>query len=115
VTLQTAKARGRDELSEAFSIMRRDQAQAVITFSDATTYNYPQEVAELAMRNRIPMVSPYREITDAGGLMSYGPSGRPCSFDWVRLGRPPGGTGKLFALGCMGVLMPLSRRVSASI
>jgi putative ABC transport system substrate-binding protein len=112
VTLQTAKARGRDELSEAFSIMRRDQAQAVITFSDATTYNYPQEVAELAMRNRLPMVSPYREITDAGGLMSYGPSGRPCSFDWVRLGRPPG---KLFALGCMGVLMPLSRRVSASI
>ena len=48
------------------------RADAVITFSDATTYNYPREIAELAMKNRLPMVSPFREVADAGALMAYG-------------------------------------------
>ena len=52
VTLQTVRAHGRDQLSVAFSTMSRDQAQAeaVVTFSDATTYNYPLEIAELATK-----------------------------------------------------------------
>jgi putative ABC transport system substrate-binding protein len=74
VTLQAVKAHGRDQLSAAFSTMSRDHAQAVITFSDATTYNYPREVSELAIKNRLPMVSPFRDVADAGGLMSYGPN-----------------------------------------
>jgi putative tryptophan/tyrosine transport system substrate-binding protein len=74
VTLQTVEAHGREQLSAAFSTMTRDHAQAVITFSDATTYNYPHEVAELAIKSGLPMVSPFREVADAGGLMSYGPN-----------------------------------------
>jgi len=74
VTLQAVKAHGREELNTAFSTMIREHAEAVITFSDATTYNYPREVAELAIKRRLPMVSPFREVADAGGLMSYGPN-----------------------------------------
>jgi putative ABC transport system substrate-binding protein len=73
-TLQPVKAHGRDELTAAFSTMIKENAQGLITFSDATTYNYPREVAELAIENRLPMVSPFREVAEAGGMMSYGPN-----------------------------------------
>ena len=55
-------------------MMIREHAEAVITFSDATTYNYPRQVAELAIKSRLPMISAFREVVDAGGLISYGPN-----------------------------------------
>jgi putative ABC transport system substrate-binding protein len=30
-------------------------------------------IGALSLRYKIPLVSPFREITDAGGLLSYGP------------------------------------------
>src|SRR5215467_241640 len=30
-------------------------------------------IGALSLKHRIPLVSPFREITDAGGLLSYGP------------------------------------------
>jgi putative ABC transport system substrate-binding protein len=74
VTLQPVEARGRHELTTAFSTMTREHAEAVITFSDTTTYGYPRQVAELAAKNRLPMMAPFREIPEAGGLISYGPN-----------------------------------------
>src|SRR5262249_11377794 len=46
----------------------------VITFSDTLTFNFANQVAELASRSRLPLMSPFHEIAVAGGLMSYGPS-----------------------------------------
>jgi putative tryptophan/tyrosine transport system substrate-binding protein len=37
-------------------------------------------IAELGLRHRVPLVSPFRTLTEAGGLMSYGP-------DWDELER----------------------------
>jgi putative ABC transport system substrate-binding protein len=74
VTLQPVAAHGRDELTAAFSTMIKEHTEAVITFSDATTYNYPGPLAELARKSRLPMISPFREVAEAGGLLSYGPN-----------------------------------------
>jgi putative ABC transport system substrate-binding protein len=74
VTLLPVEVRDRADLDWAFASMIQQRAEAVITFSDTMTYNYPARVAELALRNKLPMMSPFREIPDAGGLMSYGPS-----------------------------------------
>ena len=74
VTLGPVEVRDRADLDRAFATMVRQRAEAVITFSDTMTYNYPARVAELALRNKLPLMSPFREIPDAGGLMSYGPS-----------------------------------------
>jgi putative tryptophan/tyrosine transport system substrate-binding protein len=74
VTLLPTEAHGRDQLAAAFTRMVRDHADAVITFSDATTYNYPRHIAELAIKSRLPVISPFREVVEAGGLMSYGPN-----------------------------------------
>lgn len=74
VTLQPVEARERGGLTTAFSTMIREHAEAVITFSDTTTYNHPRHVAELAAKSRLPLMSPFREVAEAGGLISYGPS-----------------------------------------
>ena len=74
VTLGPVEVRERADLDRAFATMVRQRAEAVITLSDPMTYNYPARVAELALRNKLPLMSPFREIPDAGGLMSYGPS-----------------------------------------
>jgi putative ABC transport system substrate-binding protein len=74
VTLRPVEVRDLADLDRAFATMVREQAEAIITFSDTMTYNSPTRVAELALRNKLPLMSPFREIADAGGLMSYGPS-----------------------------------------
>jgi putative ABC transport system substrate-binding protein len=72
--LQPVEARGLPELEKAFDAMVRERADAVITLSDTMTYNFPDLVAKLALERRLPLMSPFRELAEAGGLMSYGPS-----------------------------------------
>ena len=54
--------------------MVSERVDAVLTFSDALTYSEAKRIAELATEHRLPLMSPFRETTKAGGLMSYGPS-----------------------------------------
>lgn len=74
LTLQSVEVRSLADLGEAFTAMVPDRADAVITFSDTMTYNFPSRVAELATRSGLPLISLFREVVEAGGLMSYGPS-----------------------------------------
>jgi len=74
VTLQPFQARNVADLDGAFAAIVDARADAVITFSDTLTYNFPNQVAELVARNRLPLMSPFHEVASAGGLMSYGPS-----------------------------------------
>jgi putative ABC transport system substrate-binding protein len=74
VTLWPVEVHDPADLDHAFATIVRERAEAVITFSDTMTYNSANRVAELGLRHRLPLMSPFREIADAGGLMSYGPS-----------------------------------------
>jgi putative ABC transport system substrate-binding protein len=38
------------------------------------TYVHARKVADFAATSRVPAMYAYREITEAGGLMSYGPN-----------------------------------------
>ena len=42
--------------------------------ADAFFNSRNEQLAALAIRNRVPTISPYREYAEAGGLMSYGGS-----------------------------------------
>jgi putative ABC transport system substrate-binding protein len=33
-----------------------------------------QRIADLAIRHRLPLVAPFREVAESGGLMAYGPN-----------------------------------------
>ena len=49
-------------------------ANALVVADDAEFTAQRDEIAALALRNRLPSVSGLRELADAGGLMSYGAS-----------------------------------------
>ena len=49
-------------------------ADALVVADDAEFTAQRDEIAELALRNRLPSVSGLRELAEAGGLMAYGAS-----------------------------------------
>lgn len=74
IALQSAEVRSASELETAYSAMTGGRADAFITFADVITYVNAKRVADLASERRLPAIFSYREIAEAGGLMSYGPS-----------------------------------------
>lgn len=74
VTLESVEVRNLADLDRAFAAIAREKTDAVITFSDTMTYNSPTRVADLATETRLPLISPFRELAEAGCLMSYGPN-----------------------------------------
>jgi putative ABC transport system substrate-binding protein len=74
MTLQPVEIRGPDDFDTAFSAMTRERADALIAFSDPLIVFHGKQIADLATKSRLPAMYPSREVVDAGGLMSYGPS-----------------------------------------
>jgi putative tryptophan/tyrosine transport system substrate-binding protein len=74
VTLKSFEFRHADELDAAFDAMRQQHFDALITFSDVVTYVFASRIAQLASAAQLPAIYAFREVPDAGGLMSYGPS-----------------------------------------
>ena len=74
ITLHSFEFRQIDELEAAFSTIRREHVEAIITFSDLLSFNYAKQFAERATAARLPAIYAFREVPDAGGLMSYGPN-----------------------------------------
>lgn len=62
------------EIENAFSMMNRENANAVLVAPDSFLIQSGRQIAELAMKNRLPSVFGFREHVETGGLMSYGPS-----------------------------------------
>lgn len=74
VTLVSVEFRSGADLDAAFESIRRLQPDALMTFSDAVVYSLSLRVGAFAAAARLPSVFAFREVVDAGGLMSYGPS-----------------------------------------
>ena len=74
MTLQSVEIRGPDDFDTAFSAMTRERADALIAFSDPLIVLHGRRITDLAAKSRLPAIYASREVVDAGGLMSYGPS-----------------------------------------
>ena len=74
VTLQSVEIGDPSKLGTAFSAMTRARAEALVAFSDPLIVLHKSQVASFAAKSRLPAVYASREVVDAGGLMSYGPS-----------------------------------------
>jgi putative ABC transport system substrate-binding protein len=62
------------ELPGAFATMKLERADAVIVVQSALTFDKRAEIAELALKQRIPAVFTASEFADVGGLASLGPN-----------------------------------------
>lgn len=72
VKILPVEARTPREIDNAFSMMAREKAGAVIVVVDAAFIQQRRQIAELAAKDRLPSISSFREYVEAGGLMSYG-------------------------------------------
>jgi len=62
-----------DEIEQAFEAAAAQRVDAVLPLSDPMALGNAERIGALSLRYKIPVVSPFREITDVGGLLSYGP------------------------------------------
>jgi putative ABC transport system substrate-binding protein len=73
VRLQVVEARGPEDFDRAFSEMTRARAGALTVLTSSMLFGERRRLVDLAAKNRLPAVYPWREGVDAGGLMAYGP------------------------------------------
>jgi putative tryptophan/tyrosine transport system substrate-binding protein len=64
----TATVRGLDEIDAAFAAMKSERASAVVVQGSLSR----RDVAELALKYRLPAATVPRSFAEVGGLMSYG-------------------------------------------
>jgi putative ABC transport system substrate-binding protein len=72
LTLVPVEARGLDELEQAFVVVAKERAQALVVQGDSVLFNCRGQIAEMALANGLPAVSVVREFADAGLLLAYG-------------------------------------------
>ena len=72
LTTIPVEARGLDALEQAFAIMVRERAQAFVMQGDSVLFNHRSQIAEMALKNRLPAASLQRELAEAGFLLTYG-------------------------------------------
>ncbi len=61
-----------DDLSEAMGSAKKEGVDAVMVLGTPTLFPQQRQIAELAMSARLPTVSAWRQLPEAGGLLSYG-------------------------------------------
>ncbi|TRZ70570.1 MAG: ABC transporter substrate-binding protein [Rhodocyclaceae bacterium] len=70
--LQVVTIESADQLPRAFAAMTRARAAGFITIADVIFLRERRQVAELALKHRLPSLFADRESAQAGGLLSYG-------------------------------------------
>jgi len=72
--LQSVEMRDPNDLQQAFSAMKRERAEALVTILGGLVGSQRSRIVDLAARSRLATMSAESQWVGAGGLMSYGPS-----------------------------------------
>jgi ABC-type uncharacterized transport system substrate-binding protein len=73
VQVQHLEAQGPGDLARAFAAMSRARLDGLILLPSVMFTSERKRIAELAAQARLPAMFFFREFSEAGGLMSYGP------------------------------------------
>jgi putative ABC transport system substrate-binding protein len=63
-----------EQFEPAFATIRRERPGALVVLGDRLFLHNRARLMDFAAQNRLPGMNAYRELVEAGGLMSYGPS-----------------------------------------
>ena len=74
IELQILKAGTGSEIDAAFATLAQLQAGALVLGPDSFLGSRREQIVALASRHAVPAISAWREMTAAGGLISYGPN-----------------------------------------
>ena len=70
--LQPLELRNPPDLEDAFRVIMRSRADALFVLESALIFRARGEIAQLALKHRLPTSFAFREYVDAGGLVAYG-------------------------------------------
>jgi putative tryptophan/tyrosine transport system substrate-binding protein len=73
ITFQYNQVKAARDFDVAFEAIVKENANALLTFPEATTLQHSTQIAEFAAKRRLPSMFAWKENTEAGGLISYGP------------------------------------------
>jgi putative ABC transport system substrate-binding protein len=73
VTIVPVDARNQEDIERGFARMTQKRVGAVIVLADSYFAEHGRQIAELALKRRLPSIFNTPEYPEAGGLMSYGP------------------------------------------
>ena len=63
-----------EEIEDALTTIVRERPGALLVLADRLFLHHRTRIMDFAAQRRLPGVHAYRELVEAGGLMSYGPS-----------------------------------------
>jgi putative ABC transport system substrate-binding protein len=72
--LQFVGVRADAEFDQSFDAIIKERPGALIVLADRVFLHNRARIVDFAARTRLPVVYPYRELVEAGGLMSFGPN-----------------------------------------
>lgn len=73
VTLEVFEVSRPSDFESVFQAMSKSQAAGVLMLSSPLFAQNPPVLAALALSNRLPAISIFREFAQQGGLIAYGP------------------------------------------
>src|SRR5215472_841854 len=74
VVLRYLDVQGPKDIDSAFQSASKGRAEAVLTLGSPVLNSQRTQVAELAVKSRLPTIYPRPEYVEDGGLMTYGPN-----------------------------------------
>jgi putative tryptophan/tyrosine transport system substrate-binding protein len=74
IKLTSVPVRTREELDNGFDTIIRGGVRALLVLADRVFLHNRVLLTQFATKNRLPGVYAYRELVEAGGLMSFGPN-----------------------------------------
>ena len=74
VVLRSVEIHSKDDITNAFANVKRMRAGAIMIFTGPKLWIWRDRIVDLAMKDKLPTVFPYREGPESGALISYGPN-----------------------------------------
>lgn len=74
IEIHVADARLPEQYPDAFVVITRGGWQALVVAADPVLGSHRDRIVHLAARHRVPAMYEWKEIVEAGGFVSYGPS-----------------------------------------
>jgi len=72
--VQSVGVRSAQDFDHAFAEIGQGLPGALVVVADRVFLHNRTRIVDFALRKKLPMMSSYRELVEAGGLMSFGPS-----------------------------------------
>jgi putative ABC transport system substrate-binding protein len=74
VTLRSLPIQRLEDFNDAFDLAVRERVQAIIVLSSPLILNQRSQIADLALKTRLPTISLFTLFPRSGGLLAYGPN-----------------------------------------